>query len=102
MGILAVIMFDSVRGLNPLLLVCSIASVFLQYWGLVLLFYAIFFLYYFLIAGSAAVAMATGSIIGMLGHIVISRVIFLWMLLISAHLLGRFYWRYEDKLRWEV
>jgi hypothetical protein len=41
MGILAVVMFGSVNGLNPILLVRSIISTFLQYCGLALLFYGL-------------------------------------------------------------
>ncbi|MHC4174862.1 MAG: hypothetical protein ACYTBX_15485 [Planctomycetota bacterium] len=41
MGLLACIMFDSVRGLNPILLVGSIFSTFFHYFGLVLLIVAI-------------------------------------------------------------
>jgi hypothetical protein len=28
--------------------------------------------------------------------------IHLYLALVAAHLLGRFYWHYQDKLRWEV
>jgi DNA-directed RNA polymerase subunit RPC12/RpoP len=103
MGVLSLVMFDSVKGLNPILLVRSILSAFFQYFGLVILFYGLYFVYIFFVAGSSIMSMTTGSVIlGMLIHAVVSRVVFLWFFLIAAHLLGRFYWRYEDKLYWEV
>ena len=93
MGILAVVMFDSIHGLNPFLIIRSIISTFFQYCGLVLFLYALSVLYFLILS--------VGSQWGITTYI-FSNIIFIWMLLIAAHLLGRFYWRYEDKLYWEV
>jgi hypothetical protein len=92
MGLLAVIMFDSAIGLNPLLLVRSISSTFFPYCGIVLLF------------------VTPVVLIGMLYTEVqesrlwsfIIRSIVTYLALVGAHILGRFYWRYQDKFNWDL
>jgi LSD1 subclass zinc finger protein len=110
MGILAVVMFDSVNGLNPVLLVRSIASAFFQYCGLVILFYSLAILYLFGVVGagvSAAITAAgTESIFsklfsGLMFFVVI-YIAFIWFFFVAGHLLGRFYWKYQERLYWEV
>jgi len=95
MGLLAMVMFNSATALNPILLIGSIFSTFLQYCGLVLIL--------------AAVVLPTVVVSGIrpdtwvahiLGFIVSSVQIYL--ALVIAHLLGRFYWLYQDKLNWEA
>ncbi|MHC4124606.1 MAG: hypothetical protein ACYSSI_13600 [Planctomycetota bacterium] len=89
MGLLAVVMFDSFSGLNPIVLVGSVLSTFFQYIGLVLLFSAVLYI--------AWVGMSTLPL-----WRIILKFIFCYLLLIAAHLLGRFYWRYKEKLNWDV
>jgi len=92
MGLLAVIMFDSAIGLNPLLLVRSISSAFFPYCGLVLL------------------SVTPVVLIGMLYTevqesrlwIFIIRSVVTYLALVGAHLLGRFYWRYQKKFNWDL
>jgi DNA-directed RNA polymerase subunit RPC12/RpoP len=101
MGLLACVMFDSVSALNPVLLIGSIFSTFFQYCGLLLLIMII--------------VLAVRSLLGivetenmeqvrvamlMLGSVF--YFILLYIFFVVAHLLGRFYWRYQDKLNWEV
>ena len=93
MGILAVVMFDSIQGANPVLIIRSIASTFFQYCGLVLFLYALGILY--------SQILSVGSQWRITAYI-LSNIIFIWMLLVAGHLLGRFFWRYKDKLNWEV
>ena len=101
MGLLACVMFDSIRGLNPVLLFSSIFSTFIQYSGLVLLV--------------ACIILAAGTIIGIaetegvrqfsIAMLVLEGIFSLFILYIVfvvAHLLGRFYFKYRDKLNWEV
>lgn len=92
MGILAVVMFDSINGLNPILLICSIASTFFQYWALIL---------FICVLGFLPVALKwilpQSLIISF-----ISSAVRIYLIMVIAHLLGRFYWRYQDKLNWEV
>jgi DNA-directed RNA polymerase subunit RPC12/RpoP len=102
MGILAVVMFDSVRGLSPALLIRSIASTFLPYCGLVILFYGLGILFVIGIVGSTSAGRAVGSILSLILTLISILVGFIWMLLVAGHLLGRFYWRYEEKLNWNV
>lgn len=109
MGILAVVMFGSISGVNPILIVRSIISTFVQYCGFVVLFYGLGFLFN---AGVGAMAAATaagaasGSIAGGIMKFIIliiaTRVGFIWMLFVTGHLLGWFYWKYKEKLYWEV
>ena len=92
MGLLAVVMFNSVNGLNPILLICSIASTFLPYCGLVIIICILGFL-----------LIATGWILSqsrIIGYIL--GVVGIYLALVIAHILGRFYWRYQEKLNWEV
>ena len=92
MALLAVVVFDSVSGLNPRLLYNSISNTLRQYCGLVLLF------------------VAAVLLIGVLGQKVaesehlafLLRCVSIYLAFVGAHLLGRFYWRYQEKLNWEV
>jgi hypothetical protein len=92
MGILAVVMFDSINGLNPVLLICSIASKFFQYCALIMFIF---------ILGFLPVALnwifPQSLIISY-----ISSVVRIYLIMVVAHLLGRFYRRYQEKLNWEV
>jgi len=87
MGLLAVIMFDSFSGLNPILLISSILSMFLPYCAMVVAFFSIGFL-------TTKILSAAPDLLTYCIH--------LYLALVAAHLLGRFYWHYQDKLRWEV
>ncbi len=107
MGVLATVMFDSISALNPVLLVRSIISTFPQYCGLVFLFYSLYFLYDLFIStissvGAATVPTLSSAILRALGLAVMRKIVFIWLLFIFSHLLGRFYWRYQEKLYWEV
>ena len=100
MGLLACVMFDSIGGLNPLLLIGSIFSTFFQYCGLVLLITGI-------VLGFRAIpTIQTDSTqqetITMILLESVFYLILLYITFVVAHLLGRFYWRYQDKLNWEV
>ncbi|MFB0524784.1 MAG: hypothetical protein ACETVZ_04545 [Phycisphaerae bacterium] len=101
-GILAVVMFDSVNGLNPVLLIRSIVSTFLQYCGLVILFYGLGVLFGILLYMVVSILPRFGVLSYMFLAYILFNIFFLYVLLIAAHLLGRFYWRYEEKLNWEV
>jgi hypothetical protein len=103
MGLLSVVMFDSVSGLNPVLLIGSIFSTFLPYCALVLLYTVGVLLCVLdvLIQIFTAIFLA----LPVLGPILlpISLQFFgIYMLFIAAHVLGRFHWRYQEKLNWEV
>ncbi len=91
MGLLAVIMFGSLTALNPLLLIPSIFSAFFQYCGLVLLFCGIVFITQF------ALRAEESQIINVFAFCTLP-----YLMMVEAHLLGRFYWKYQEKLNWEV
>ncbi len=91
-GFLSVVLFDSVSGLNPRVLLRSIRKTFLLYIGLVLLF--VFF------------ARLTGMIFMEIQTSLFLEFILLFIIFyaafILAHLTGRFYWRYREKLKWNL
>ena len=91
MGLLAVTLFDSIRGLNPLLLLGSIFSTFFTYCGLILILGAV-----------ATTFIALPRMLSGEWAAFISGYLVLYILLVVAHLLGRFYWRYQEKLNWNL
>lgn len=91
MGLLALIMFDSLTGLNPALLIGSIFSTFFPYCGLVLIF--------------CGAVLITKKLPDVQESLILSFVlycVFIYLMMVASHLLGRFYWRYQEKLNWEV
>ncbi len=92
MALLAVTMFDSIAGLHPALLLGSALSTFLPYLGLVLVLGSAVFL-----LANVPDALFESPLFGVAFGIG-ER----YLILIGAHLLGRFYWRYQEKLNWDV
>ena len=96
MGLLMVINFDSIWELNPLRLVRSIFKTFFPYCGLILffcLYSAPLVLTRRLVARE--VLMPRSKLI-LYAAICASAYLFM----VGAHLLGRFYFRYQEKLNW--
>lgn len=92
MALLAIVVLDSVSGLNPRLLYKSISNTLLQYCGLVLLFVAV-----------VSLIGVLGQKAGESGHLAfLISCASIYLVFVAAHLLGRFYWRYQEKLNWEV
>ncbi|MHC4368354.1 MAG: hypothetical protein ACYSW8_12145 [Planctomycetota bacterium] len=92
MGLLAVAVFDSIRYVNPFLVIGSIFSTFFQYCALVIFYYA-----FFLLIPLVGYFMSGVWILGYLFMLVA-----FYLGLILAHLLGRFGWKYREKLNWEA
>jgi len=91
MALLAVVVLDSPVGLNPRLLYNSISNTFRQYCGLVLLIVAAI-----LLIGTL------GQKWGESGYLAfVVRCVSTYMVFVAAHLLGRFYWRNQEKLNWK-
>ena len=92
--LLSVITMESLGGLNPLLLLRNLVRVFLPYCGLVTLLSVLH--------GSALWGMGllradhSWSVPGALGVAAVEA----YLLLVSAHLLGRFSWKNRDRLDW--
>ncbi|MBN2137068.1 MAG: hypothetical protein JW720_04625 [Sedimentisphaerales bacterium] len=92
MGFLAVNVFDSLRGLNPAVIVPSIYKTFLPYCCL------------------ALIHLGIGRLLAEIGpywqrsremaYISLGGIFYL--MLVSGHLLGRLYFRYEEKLNWDA
>lgn len=93
MAILAVTMFDSFTGLSPSIVLPSICSVFIQYCGLLLVSGAMIWL---------LAQINRAPLFGAFLLIPFRRMFSLYVLMVAGHLLGRFYFRYQDKLNWEV
>ncbi|RKY23117.1 MAG: hypothetical protein DRP62_06555 [Planctomycetota bacterium] len=87
MALLAGILFDSFNALNPILIIGSIYKVFPQYCGLVLLVGGL--------GGFVALMLPRLQVWGF-----VSSAIKIYLLFVTAHLLGRFYWLNKDKLDW--
>lgn len=94
MYLLAVVIFDTVGALNPILIVGSIFSTFFPYMGVVFLFSVPMAL---TIGISIVSAVVNNPFLGL-----IFRALNLYLLMIAAGLLGRFFYKNEDKLRWDV
>ena len=101
MGLLACIMFNSIGGLNPILLIGSIFSTFFQYCGLVLLVVGVLFAFTCLagVFGSEDAQEPTIAVLILMG---VFYFLVLYIAFVISHLIGRFYWRCQDKLNWEV
>lgn len=92
MALLAVVMHESIRALNPFLLVTSILKTLIRYTALVVVCYFVCIL------------------LPIVGFLLFTHwwlaypAMFLafYMLLVLAHLLGRLYWRAEEKLYWDT
>jgi hypothetical protein len=94
MAVLAVVMFGSLEGLNPILIISSMLRSFIEYLGAVVAFYVPL-----AIVGFFGVVRIFGT--SDLSALV-TKLVVVYLLLVAAHLLGRFYWRYQEKLNWEV
>ncbi len=92
MALLSVVMFDSLSGLNPVVIVGSIFSTFLPYLAMVV-FVSIF----------AALSFIALSFVGRQPVFTwITTGLLIYLMMVGAHILGRFYFRYAEKLYWEV
>jgi hypothetical protein len=92
MGLLSVLIHDSVRGLNFRMFTKSISNTFFPYLGLIILFVVPILLIRTLPAQEQESILSN----------IIFRSVIIYTALIDAHLLGRFYWRYQDKLNWDL
>jgi hypothetical protein len=94
MALLATVMFGSLCALNPILIISSVCTTFLRY-CLVLL----------------ALCLPLVIVLGLMNYLperadkilgFILRGVYAYLLLVAAHILGRFYYRNEKKLYWSV
>lgn len=94
MALLSVVMFDALRGLNPVLIIASVFSTFFSYFLIVLLFSVPIFLLVWL------TRLGEGSVNLLL--LLMIRIAVIYLLMLAACLLGRFFYNNEEKLRWDV
>ena len=94
MTLLSVVMHESLRGLNPLLIVRSISRTLLPYLLLAPFCYALCLM--FPLAYSLILKPAYWHFSYLL------QAVAFCLLLIMAHLLGRFYFKNEEKLYWDI
>jgi hypothetical protein len=97
MALLAVVMFDSLSGLNPVLIIRSIYGTFLRYCAVVLVFCALWalvlYLSVFVMLYPALPQLAATFIVVCIGD---------YMLMVKAHILGVFYCKNEETLYWDA
>jgi hypothetical protein len=91
-GLLAVAMFNSTAAFNPLVWFASIFSTFFKYCGIVL-FLCVLVHLFFMIVSFLGKSLLVGYFL---------RGIFIYLLMVLAHLLGRFYHLNREKLNWDV
>ena len=92
MALLAVVMFDSLAGLNPVLLIGSVISTFLPYTAMVLI----------LVLVHLAIIEARANLTSSILVSILEYVLRLYLLIVAAHVLGWFYHRYQERLNWDV
>ena len=93
MTLLRVVMYDSLAGLNPFIIVWSIFKIFPRYCLVLLFFYLPMVLFVF---------MARWVPKDLWGGRFILKAANMYLLLVSAHVLGWFYYRNEERLAWPV
>jgi DNA-directed RNA polymerase subunit RPC12/RpoP len=97
MTLLAVVMFDSLSGLNPVLIIRSIYGTFLRYCAVVLVFCALWalvlYLSVFVMLYPALPQLAAMFFVVCIGD---------YMLMVKAHILGVFYCKNEETLYWDA
>lgn len=94
MALLAVIMYESLGGLNPLLIVRSIVRTFLHYLVLVPFCYALCLMF------PLAYRILLDPHQWHWSYLL--QALDFCLLMVMAHLLGRFYWKNQEKLDWDA
>ncbi|MHC4743128.1 MAG: hypothetical protein ACYS8Z_14525 [Planctomycetota bacterium] len=89
---LAVTMFDSIGALNPILIIPSILSTFPRYLALTV--------FYYMPAFAVPMLIHTLPRNWLADHLL--RLIGIYLMMVTCHLLGRFYFRAQEKLNWAV
>ena len=84
-------MFDSITGFNPYIWIRSIISTFIPYFGIIVFFVLII-----------ALIVSTERLLSSWYLNFVTEFINLWLMLVWAHMLGRFYYKYEEQLYWEA
>jgi phage FluMu protein Com len=99
MALLSVVLFDSLNGLNPLIILPSILRTPFQYSIVVIVFCTPIIALFEMLALRMYLQNAAFRF-GLLGLLL--QFVWVWQLLIVGHLTGRYYYRNEKKLYWDV
>jgi len=91
-SLLGVVTLESLRGLNPLYNLRNIARTFLPYTALLIIF---------CLGQAGLFALCFRQFPSTRYRVIALALLEIYFALISAHALGRFAWRYQDKLDWE-
>ena len=100
MVLLTAVLFDSVNVLNPIMIITSIYRTFVPYCGLVLTFSVLVGFIVPVISGFFYVPSLMDFLLGTV--LIFYKIAFVYLAMVSAHLLGRFYLRYKKKLDWGI
>lgn len=110
MAILTAVLFDSVDALNPVTIITSIYRTFTPYCWIVLTFSVFAGLIVPIILGLpqpqtliSGLGYVSSIMYYLLGTTFICyKIAFVYLAIVSSHLLGRFYLRYKNKLDWKI
>jgi hypothetical protein len=94
MCLLSIVMFDSLGALNPILIIASVFSTFFYYLPVALLFFVPILLFIW------SAAMKNGSM--NLFLLLLLRVVGCYLLMMDTYVLGWFFHKNEERLRWDV
>jgi len=110
MALLAVFLNDSIRGLNPMLIVKSVKKTFPGYLAVVVFFAGFFTVLSIVIPPPPQskglepillyISQVTGAIFS--SRYALRTTGFIYLAMTGAHILGRFYCKYQEKLNWDV
>ena len=110
MVLLTVVMFDSVDALNPIVIIRSIFRIFFPYCGLILVFCVLGGLVAPIISNLPKphvlqqtpfyICMVLNYLLGT--AFIYQKIALIYLAMVAAHLLGRFYWWHKDKLDWGI
>ena len=110
MAVLTAVLFDSVDAIKPVVIISSIYRTFLPYCGLVLAFYVLAGLVAPVILGLPKPGNLIAGLIylqSLMDYLLGTayfwyKIAFVYLSIVSAHLLGRFYLRYKKELNWGI
>lgn len=108
MAFLRAALFDSFDALNPILIIDAISKTFLPYCGLVLFFCVPLGLAGVIISNLPTlqslpqIPFYISIVVGYLSGTAFfyHKIAFIYLAMVAAHLLGRFYWWHKDRLAW--
>jgi hypothetical protein len=92
MALLAIVRFDTMYGMNPALVLGSILSTIFHYCGLLIFFFG----------GAYLMKKAFSYMLERNAASFLFEALALYAFLVGAHLLGRFYFRLQDRLNWDA